>query len=66
LKAKYIIVALLLAATVLFAIPLTVLALTHPEALEYYVKALEYALRGLEAYLDFILRLFEKAVSLGV
>jgi len=36
---------------------------SNPEKLEYFVKALEYGLKGLKEYFNFIVELFKIAVS---
>jgi len=76
LSKKWLAVALVLGVAVaLIGIPaITALALGHPERFEYYVKALEYALRGLmetlkanldafREYLKTVVDLFVKAVT---
>jgi len=41
----------------------TALALGHPERFEYYVKALDYALRGLVEYFKTIIELYKLTMS---
>jgi hypothetical protein len=41
----------------------TALALGHPERFEYYVKALEFALRGLQEYFKTIIELYKLTIS---
>jgi len=54
----------LLVITSFLWVPLVVFAVTdNLDKFDYYVKALEYGLKGLVKYFDFILKLFEKAVT---
>ena len=56
----------LLACTIFLFAPATVaLAEGHPEVFNYYLKALEYGLKGLQEYFNFIIELFKTAVSLA-
>jgi len=44
--------------------PITTFALTNSfNKLDYYIKALEYGLKGLQEYLKFVLELFKEAVT---
>jgi len=59
-KLLVVVVALLVLAT---GAVLAVAAVGHPERLEYFIKALEYGLKGLEAYLNFVKDLFIEAIT---
>ena len=37
---------------------------TNPDKLQFFIKAMEYALMGLEKYFDFIIKLFTKALTI--
>jgi len=42
---------------------LAVATIGHPDRLEYFIKALEYGLKGLETYLNFVKELFVEAIT---
>ena len=55
---------LFIAFTSILWIPATVFAITNSlDKFQYYVKALEYGLKGLEAYFKFIIELFKTALG---
>jgi len=56
------IIALLLT-SVIWVPALVFAASGQPEKFQYYVKALEYGLKGLQQYFQFIIELFKAAVS---
>lgn len=59
-----IVLLIVLALTSILWLPATVMALTdNYDKFQYYVKALEYGLKGLEAYLRFIIELFKTALA---
>jgi len=57
--------ALIICALFLLAPATVALAEGHPEVFNYYLKALEYGLKGLQEYFNFIIELFKTAVSLA-
>ena len=53
----------LLLTSVLWAPAMVFAASGNPEKFDYYVKALEYLLKGLEKYFDAVVELFKTAIS---
>lgn len=62
-KLLAILIAVLILTSVIW-LPALVLAVTNNfDKFDYYIKALEYGLKALVKYFEFILKLFEKAVT---
>ena len=64
-RSHKILIALLVANGLMLGVPFTVSAACgNLDKFQLYVKALEYGLKGLTAYFDFIIKLFKAAIGL--
>ena len=63
MKKKLIIIGSILTATSIVWLPMIALAVSNPDKLEFYIKALEYGLKGLKEYFQFIIELFKLVMS---
>jgi len=63
-KGKVLLLIVLATLALLIGIPATVaIATGSPENFQYYIKALEYGLKGLAEYFRFVIELFKVAIT---
>jgi len=58
---KWIVLLMLIAVSSIIWLP-AVAAFSHPDKYQYYIKALEYLLKGLQEYFKAVITLFREAV----